>query len=307
MDAALRAACVAHLGRSIDRVETTEAAKIYRVIAGDDRFALREWESTASQAWISASVEFQVALGHHGIAVARPVAGKHGQWVGSDGTRRFTIFEWIDGPVLRQVMNLDHAKALGHLLAEFHRTTEAIALPMLPALDAYWLIDKPLELIAGWPSLAPHIIEEYQHVGRILRLVFSRLPRQAPRYGICHGDFHPNNMLIGAHGLVLIDFDWAGIGWRAYDLAVFDWSTRSMPDAARLQAAFRSGYATIRPLKTKELATVPIFCAARHLFLTGLIVRYELEGRVTGHTMDDGLFARRFTTITTWLHEAGLW
>ena len=64
---------------------------------------------------------------------------------------------------------------------------------------------------------------------------------------------------------MLLDFDCASDGWRAYDLAVLLWSTalRGMGDG--VWELFAAASQARRPLLPAELAAVPRFVAARHL------------------------------------------
>ncbi len=56
----------------------------------------------------------------------------------------------------------------------------------------------------------------------------SALPRNAGVYSMIHADLHARNVLRDEDRLSVIDFDDAGIGWHAFDLAVAIWDRMDM-------------------------------------------------------------------------------
>jgi Ser/Thr protein kinase RdoA (MazF antagonist) len=51
-----------------------------------------------------------------------------------------------------------------------------------------------------------------------------RSSREDLEVGSCHGDLHGWNAHIDQNmALTVYDFDCCGVGWRAYDIAVFRW------------------------------------------------------------------------------------
>ena len=79
----------------------------------------------------------------------------------------------------------------------------------------------------------------------MLKQKVQQLPRTAPEYGICHGDFMSGNTLLDSSGrLVIIDLDFAGYGWRLFDLATFVWIQGQGEHSAHrdVQQALLEGY-----------------------------------------------------------------
>ena len=68
------------------------------------------------------------------------------------------------------------------------------------------------------------------------------------------------------------DFDFCGAGWRSYDLANFLWglSLNKHEKRAEKWKAFLEGYRGQRPIRRADLAAVPLFVAARELWILGL-------------------------------------
>src|SRR5581483_2070939 len=78
---------------------------------------------------------------------------------------------------------------------------------------------------------------------------------------------------IGADGgVTLFDFDCGGMGYRAYELAVFRWGVGGAwaKDAERLWALFLEHYAAHQPVAQADLDAVPLFVAVRQLWWMGL-------------------------------------
>lgn len=103
----------------------------------------------------------------------------------------------------------------------------------------------------------------------------SRRPRQ---WGLCHGDLHLRNVLVTpASPPAVIDWETLGLGWRAYDLAALyrSLAVRAMragadvADALEVYGAYLRGYTARAPLSDDEREAIPLFAAARHLWISG--------------------------------------
>ena len=137
------------------------------------------------------------------------------------------------------------------------------------------LLHEPYAAIQG---RFPEAREELRRLEPIVETVVRRLesvPRDAPLYGLCHGDLHPANARFGESGeLTLFDFDFSGFGWRMYDLTVFLWNSfgERRPKRWRDQhwRAFIGGYKEYGRLEPELLELVPLFLVARHIWLMGM-------------------------------------
>jgi len=97
-------------------------------------------------------------------------------------------------------------------------------------------------------------------------------------YSMIHADLHPGNVLVEGERLNVIDFDDAGFGFHAYDLAVALFGNTGRPDFDSVRDALVGGYRAQRPLAEEVVALLPMFDLIRGLALLGWIhERPELE------------------------------
>jgi Ser/Thr protein kinase RdoA (MazF antagonist) len=104
----------------------------------------------------------------------------------------------------------------------------------------------------------------------VLRPRLQALPREGTGYGIIHGDVIRSNAQVMPSGEVaVLDFDFCGIGWRAYDVATYRGEVRFWQASPAAEEAFLSGYEAVRPLADWERAALPLLEAARHIQALG--------------------------------------
>ena len=94
-------------------------------------------------------------------------------------------------------------------------------------LDLDHFIDTPMRRIQ--PFLADHP-EKYEYIRDFALRVKAKilaLPADELEYGFCHGDFQGGHAYLAPDDtFTFFDFDCCGLGYRAYDLAVFRWAAR---------------------------------------------------------------------------------
>ncbi len=85
-------------------------------------------------------------------------------------------------------------------------------------------------------------------------------------------DFHGANChFTEDNEIAHFDFDLCSYSWRAYDLAIYRWSTGR---ADHLWQAFPEGYQSVRPLSPTEREAVPTFVVMRQIWLMGSHTTY---------------------------------
>lgn len=67
----------------------------------------------------------------------------------------------------------------------------------------------------------------------------------------------------------MFDFDFCGLGWRAYDIATF--LSGESTEAAQ---TFLAGYEEVRRVTREELNALPLFQIAQSIWLLGLRASY---------------------------------
>lgn len=166
----------------------------------------------------------------------------------------------------------DAAYAYGKLAAQLHTATETFqSLHQRAALDLEHLIDGPLRSIEPMLVHRPEDWEYLQAVTERLRRRIMELAGSVLNQGFCHGDLHWGNARTqGDNTVTLFDFDCCGVGWRAYDLAVFHWAARLRKKEEHQWPAFLRGYRAVRTIHEREIRAIPYFVAVRHLWLLGL-------------------------------------
>ncbi|MEN9543768.1 MAG: hypothetical protein RLZZ598_601 [Pseudomonadota bacterium] len=90
-------------------------------------------------------------------------------------------------------------------------------------------------------------------------------------YGLIHADMVPENVMLDGDTIALIDFDDAGFGWHMFDLVTALFWLGDEPQIESMTAALIQGYRSVRPLDARDLATMPLFTAARSLTYLGWV------------------------------------
>jgi len=214
-------------------------------------------------------------LAQQAVPVAPALATTTGEQIltlqAPEGVRYAVVTTYIPGQHLRRRPSVEASRRYGQLIATIHlladqaptafaRTTRDVAVSLDQALMGITavLCDRPTER-----TYLERCVQELQ-----TRL--QTLPRETPAYGIIHGDAIRANALVADNGSVtVIDFDWYGLGWRAYDIASYLLTIRGDPNEQPFAEAFLSGYTAVRPLAVHEYGLLPLFEASRAILEIG--------------------------------------
>jgi Ser/Thr protein kinase RdoA (MazF antagonist) len=171
-------------------------------------------------------------------------------------------------------------------------------------IDLRHLLDDRVPWIL---PLLEHRPDDRTFVSRMMRFLHQHIGSMASalKRGLCHGDLNGGNCHIDNEGrITFFDFDCEGPGWPAYDIAVFNWTTRDMPDqnaAIRLWQEYLDAYRYEGPLSDYDLAAIPFFVAARQLWLMGLHCQHADEW--TYGNLNDAYFDRRLRLLQQLVRE----
>jgi uncharacterized protein (TIGR02172 family) len=188
-----------------------------------------------------------------------------GQLVRVNG-RRGVLYERIDGPSMLHILVKQPWRlfALAREFAAIHAQIHKCAAPQLPSQRSQ--LRRTIERV-------PHLSDAITQ--RILR----RLHTLPEGKSVCHGDYHPDNILMAARGPVVIDWTTASRGNPAADVArtsllLLGGSLppgtepfqRTLIQSVRylFQQIYLREYQRHRPLSTIEIQVwLPILAAAR--------------------------------------------
>jgi Ser/Thr protein kinase RdoA (MazF antagonist) len=249
------------------RVEAAPEAFWLRIATGVDRPS-QEAEREA---------RIVAALGATGTRVATPLARRDGRgfsaYLDSGDIRRATLlFREAPGAAI-EIPAPVHAEALGALVARVH-SQAGIAPEGTPRISRAWLADEPLDRIEPWLRRHGHDVAALRRVVDDMdSLARARAPGLWTERALCHGDVHFGNARFDGTGPTLFDFECAGVGPSAYDMACF-WRKHVEPEArepaAAIWDAFLRGYGQVRTIDDGVLDAVPAIAALRALWVMAL-------------------------------------
>lgn len=277
---------------------------IYLVTCPDHRYILRILQ-TASKSLDA--LRYELALLRHshenGATVAVPIADQQGNWFTAfpapEGIRFVTLFTYALGQPTRP--DEQHVYAYGQSAASFHLATQDFAPQYSPnPLNIAQLIDKPLTLLNPFFADQPTQWAYLEKLAQKLRHHINTLTEQGLTFGACHNDLHGANAHIDDQNRVtFFDFDECAPGYYAYELAVIRWSEKTNTQLTTLFPAYLRGYTERRSIKDIDLAAIPLFVAARHLWwLAGQIKLAPVTGH--GRLYAPGFFARAVDFLSDW-------
>lgn len=248
----------------------------YRVWTNAGPYILRVYPGRRrTRAEINAELDLLAYLRTQGAPVSIPVVQGNGERLltiqAPEGTRYAVLFTYAHGEPLGE--DLPAIRTYGETLARIHTLADALppTLARTP-LDLAFLLDRPLAHLhhlgqrsEDWAFL--------QQVADRIRPQIAALPMIAPQFGYCHGDAGGNNAHIDADGrITFFDFDFCGLGWRAYDLATF-----LSGESTAVADALLQGYQAVRVLTDEERAALPLFQSAQSIWMLGTRASYINE------------------------------
>lgn len=200
-----------------------------------------------------------------------------------EGARALALFEYVEGEATSD--QAEDIQAFARGLAALHAAGQSYrGAASAYTLDLDYLLLHPLQGLLQASTMTAALGRQFEELG-------TRLHRRIQAFGplsqvLCHGDAHgSNNFVVGTAGqrsAVFFDFDEAGPGALAYELAVYPWSLfPRTPDgvpSAKVLAQwqqFIGTYRAARPVAEVDLAAIAPFMAVRQFWLLG-----EYAGRV---------------------------
>jgi Ser/Thr protein kinase RdoA (MazF antagonist) len=247
----------------------------YRVTTMSASYILRiyryNWRTIAQ---INSKMDFIDYLASKGMSVAEAVIRKNGDRLlplnAIEGKRYAVLFTYVEGNILGD--DIQTANRYGCAIAQVHFFGDTFSTELArPDIDSHLLLDQPLEAL---DIVLAHRLGDIRYLHRISDMLKARLAplsMKKPEYGLCHGDVDSSNALVSADGqITLLDFDFCGSGWRAFDIGCYFADKQFGNESQDLSQAFLAGYQEIRSLEEAEMMTIALFQAARTVWSLGI-------------------------------------
>jgi Ser/Thr protein kinase RdoA (MazF antagonist) len=212
-----------------------------------------------------------------------------------EGQRFGVLFHAIEGQAAGRSLTPDEASACGRSLAAFHAAESPENLTR-PVIDSDVLLTESLQQIAAARPDDDALLAFLHDCADKLRPQLADLPRNAPAYGLIHGDVIPSNVLITPQDdAVLIDFDLCGYGWRGYDIASFLMEIDYWRMGDTVKQAFIESYRAESPVALPDAQTIALFQSARLIFSLGVPAAHiQTWGR---NSFSEGIINRHVTML----------
>lgn len=240
-----------------------------RIDAGDERFVLRRYDSTAP-AEVPWEIELLRYLVERGFPTPALVPRSDGGLLGAFGGRPAALFAFVEGRHPRWDEPAA-GTAAAEVIAELHRVTARLVLPFPRTRQGHAArFQRFLEWAAVRREVAEEagmrrLVDEVTYYGREFDARLEQVQARTgalPR-GVVHTDAHSNNLLVDADGrlLALLDFDDAHEALLLKDVCMLvdTWGVErdeyqfEAPRARRVLAC----YAGRRPLIASEQDFLP--------------------------------------------------
>ncbi|WP_309664071.1 phosphotransferase [Tabrizicola sp.] len=272
MTRALAAEAAAHWGGTLTRLLRDRENVVYEIALPQGRAALRLHRTGYQDpAAIRSELWWCDALARAGVPVPAALPARDGSLlVTLSNGRHASVIAWMDGDALGEagqpfarpapeVLRLHHA--LGQLLAQLHRATDALTLPE-DFTRPRWDIDGLVGENPFWGRFWDHAAATPDQSATLRRARDALRDRLADHsasadIGLIHADVLRENILVNGHSLSLIDFDDSGFGFRLYDLGTVLSQNLYEPAYPQIRDALMAGYGTT------DTAMVETFTLAR--------------------------------------------
>ena len=249
----------------------------YLVETQSERYILRVYrKGWRTKEEIDFELELLEFLHNKNLPVAYPIKREDGfttEIAAPEGKRYAAIFSYAPGTV-NQKLNLEQSQRLGQVLAIIHQNLDNFSSSFSrPHLNNEYLLDWAMGKIAPLYLHRRSDLEDIHIQTEEIKtqLEALKLPTSTPEYGICVGDVHAGNAHFDEENQpTLFDFDQCGYGWRAFDIAKFMHIAITWKIDVKVRNSFLEGYQAIRQLNVAELASIPIFIKAAHIWVMGI-------------------------------------
>jgi len=114
------------------------------------------------------------------------------------------VFERVEGPSMRKAA-IRKGAVYYRMLAELHASIHSREITELPS-QREMLKSKIKEVMDAAARLTEIIPEEREQLLRVIEAVLKVLGQLPDGSAVCHGDYHPDNIIMSARGPIIIDW-----------------------------------------------------------------------------------------------------
>jgi Ser/Thr protein kinase RdoA (MazF antagonist) len=219
------------------------------------------------------------------FSVNKPLQNKKGGFLNyietPNGFFYYCLLNYVEGNVI-PITETDQFN-FGRLIATMHQSLDKYESPYQRfSLDLNALISNPIELIEKYTETIHHDkIDQIKDIGIFITNFFEKrtFNDNSELLGVVHGDLWTHNVIYAENGVPnLIDFDYMGVSYKIYDVAVyfsmerhFNFLNNSQTKIVNKKLKqFVNGYNSIRKITDLEVEMLPYFELARWIFLFGI-------------------------------------
>ncbi len=217
-----------------------------------------------------------------GAKVVRPIADTAGEKMlplqAPEGLRYAVLFSFAAGDTLAE-FDEEQLGIIGREMAFNHNILATLELPWpRKAYTHETTVARPLALLQPAFETYPEGYERLQKTAARVAEKLAAFDTEKFNQGYCHYDYFPKNFFFdGENRFTLFDFDFAGKGYLAYDLAsifvhfYFDVRYKQKPQekAKKELDTIVAGYRQLRAISEEELEAIPLLAYQLLLFYLG--------------------------------------
>ena len=245
-------------------------------------------ELVSEQLWTEALVEAGVDVP---ITVPTTEGCRYTQVQCPDGARFAGLLKWVEGDELGSITakdedsesTIESFRLLGQLIAQLHNHAVEWSIPRgfsRHSFDVDGFVGEQPFWGRYWES---PLLEEAQQadlssIRAEIERVLSSYKQTQSNYSLIHADLHPHNVIVQGSRLHIIDFDDAGFGWHAYDLAVALYRMKDTSHYQDAKSSLLNGYSDLRNVNQGDEKMIEMFHVVRSLASIGWVTsRPELH------------------------------